>query len=95
MDFSLSISGGICRTTAPLTPDGAPAKTKGPSSENFLVRSFRDGFRNVRGYRSLVHLSVEQGTYAVGSTPTGARIANLIGTFLFLILSSCCQLLIL
>lgn len=48
-----------------------------------------------RGCRSLVHLSVEQGTYAVGSTPTGAHIANLIGTFLLLIFFSCCQLLIL
>jgi len=58
-----------------------------PRSENFLVRSFRDGFRDVRGCRFLVHLSVKQGTYAVGSTPTGAHIANLIGTFLLLILA--------
>lgn len=41
-----------------------------------------------RSCRSLVHLSVEQGTYAVGSTPTGAHIANLIGTFYwFLVLA--------
>lgn len=31
---------------------------------------------------TLVHLSVEQGTYAVGSTPTGAYISNRFGTFL-------------
>ena len=49
----------------------------------FFSRALLGGTKNrCRGCRSLVHLSVEQGTYAVGSTPIGTYISNRFGTFL-------------